>query len=475
MHKSVVTEISQAGLCIGCGICAGVCPSKSLIIAKKVNGDWAPKLTRQCPPYCGLCLEVCPFYQEAIDKDSLADEKYGMIQGINKDISAGFALDAYVGYSRVDNHREQGSSGGMATWLLEELLRRNLVDRVICVCKSQSSERLFDYNIIDNIEMVRKASGSKHYPVELGSVIQDILDSTSELTYAITGLPCYLKGLQLAMRKFPKLQRQIRYELGLVCVRLPNSYYTEYLIKLSGLDTGHMAQVTYRRTEGAKRAVDFLFHAETADGESGKALPFHGRYGAIGNYRYFQFNACNYCEDVFAEVADIVFMDAWLPEYERDPAGHSLIIVRNPFLQELLMAGREEGRCFLERIPLDRVLESQEGRVDLKRREIAGRLYHSQELGFKVPATRSVPSKKIYNKGKLLIRTRYKAQEESKRLWPIYRNRPLWLFHLRMLKVIWPFQILRLRNLLKRLSGVRQLVHRFSQAVTRHSNTTSII
>lgn len=31
--------------------------------------------------------------------------------------------------------------------------------------------------------------------------------------------------------------------------------------------------------------------------------------------------ACNYCDDVFAECADVTCMDAWLPEYSQDHRG----------------------------------------------------------------------------------------------------------------------------------------------------------
>ena len=35
------------------------------------------------------------------------------------------------------------------------------------------------------------------------------------------------------------------------------------------------------------------------------------------NNGYFQLPGCSHCDDIFAECADAVFMDAWLPEYAR--------------------------------------------------------------------------------------------------------------------------------------------------------------
>ena len=52
---------------------------------------------------------------------------------------------------------------------------------------------------------------------------------------------------------------------------------------------------------------------------SNQGLPYH-----LWHYQYFKHNACNFCDDVFGETADITFMDAWLPEYVRDYKGTSL-------------------------------------------------------------------------------------------------------------------------------------------------------
>jgi len=36
---------------------------------------------------------------------------------------------------------------------------------------------------------------------------------------------------------------------------------------------------------------------------------------------FFKLNACNFCDDIFAELADVVFMDAWIDPYIYDSKG----------------------------------------------------------------------------------------------------------------------------------------------------------
>ena len=35
-------------------------------------------------------------------------------------------------------------------------------------------------------------------------------------------------------------------------------------------------------------------------------------------YGYFKYKACDFCDDIFAECADITVGDAWLSRYKKD-------------------------------------------------------------------------------------------------------------------------------------------------------------
>ena len=51
---------------------------------------------------------------------------------------------------------------------------------------------------------------------------------------------------------------------------------------------------------------------------------------------FFQYEACNYCDDVIAETADISFGDAWVEPYSSDGRGTNVIVTRSSVVAELV-------------------------------------------------------------------------------------------------------------------------------------------
>ncbi len=452
MHLDVTSKIISNDICRGCGVCAGVCPSKALAMRWQENGDLVSIKVGECPPKCDLCLRVCPFNDQIYNEGTLAEERFGVIPGTYHDEAVGYYLSSYVGYSLMGGHRPRGSSGGMCTWMLEALLTTGCVDAVACVGRGEAHDRLFTYQILEDIEEVRAAASSRYYPVDIADVVRQLQSPGPDKKYAIVGLPCTLKALRLASMYLPRLRERVVFLLGLVCGHLPNRYYTEYLARLSGVMPDQIETVDYRLKEG-NRAINYHFRARAFGGTEGQPVPFLGRVSRAWREGYFQYNTCNYCDDVFAEVADAVFMDAWLPEYEAGPQGHSLVIVRHPQLQEFLEKGREERTCHLERIPINKVVASEEASVYRKKVEIGGRLYGAQRCGEWVPPKRVVPSEEIWRRHRHEIEARYAVQRVSKKLWPRLREAPLWRFHLAMWRVDWPLRVAfwwdRLRRLIR--------------------------
>lgn len=70
--------------------------------------------------------------------------------------------------------------------------------------------------------------------------------------------------------------------------------------------------------------------------------------GIAWNNRWVTPNACNFCDDVFAELADVCVMDAWLPEYSRDSRGTNLLISRTPMVSNFLVQGKSEEMISIE-------------------------------------------------------------------------------------------------------------------------------
>lgn len=373
-YRNVCELIVANDLCIGCGICAGICPKQVLEIRFNQYGEYTPvEFKEGCLPKCDLCLHACPFYDQKANEDSLASANFLAEPGIKHSVDAGYYLDTFVGYNADDEQRLSSASGGLATIFLSSLLEKKIVDRVICVVPDDNPEKLFRFTSVNNPGDVFDSAKSCYYPVEMSKVIREILDT--EVRYAIVGLPCFLKAIRLAAQNSPRLRNRIVVFAGIVCGQTKSKFFAEYLCKLKGGDPALMNYARFRVKDPEKPANNFGFQFKCSGGNV-KTATIYSKEGMSEAWLrgYFKPNACNFCDDIFAEVADVVYMDAWLERYINDPKGTNFAIVRNSSVLEILKTAACEGRIFLENIPIEAVLQSQRGVTEFKRSLLTDRL-----------------------------------------------------------------------------------------------------
>lgn len=172
----------------------------------------------------------------------------------------------------------------------------------------------------------------------------------------------------------------------------------------------------------SSRANNYYFQSVTNNNDRSKKVPFYGKISTAWTSRLFQLNACNYCDDLYAEVADASFMDAWLPEYMNDYQGHSIITVRNPEIHKIIEQGIKEKTCVLENLPIEKVLSSQESQWRGKSQRLRAELAHAEKKGKYVPATRQKANILDYRRMTYEIITQNWLHDSSKRLWPTIGN-----------------------------------------------------
>ncbi len=416
MKALVIRDIVKNDLCIGCGLCAACCPSGTLEMEWNRFGENNPVEKITCDKECGLCLKVCPFADGNDNEDIIGQRLYSNIPSIRHRIETGYYLESYVGYA--PDTRERGSSGGMATWLLSTLLKKGIVDYVIAVIPNDDPEKLFRYAILTDPESVLKSSGSAYYPVELSGVLKEIQDKNG--TCAIIGIPCFIKAIRLAAQKNVKFRDRILITLGLVCGQLKSKHYTEYISALSGVREP-LKKVFFRGKSPEKTASNFYFSCTSTEGGTGKIFWKEGVGEAFLN-RWFTPNACNHCDDIFAECADVTFMDAWLSEYSKDYKGTSLVLVRSAQIQNMIVDGITSEDIYLKIIPIQKVIQSQSDGIEEKRINLAYQLYLNTCAGIFSPQKRIKPMK-ITNpilKKKLLLTN--EMQRTSRSIWAEHSN-----------------------------------------------------
>lgn len=379
-----INVCTEQHLCIGCGVCAGICPVSNLQMEWNACGEYNPRDHGKCLGGCRKCLDACPFIDHSEDEDSLAEAKFGPVEGIDHTKETGYFLKSYVGHVAEAEYRTNGASGGAASWFLANILESGFVDKVVCVTPNDDPSCLFKFAIFNNPEDVRKSAKSAYYPIEISQVIKTILKD--EATYAVIGLPCFLKGLSLAALSNPSLKNRIKLMAGLTCGQLKSRGLSEYLVRHLGFNPKEVKQVAFRDKAPGKPASELIFSC--SDGNRKANLPWSDTYGPTWLSDQFSMDACSFCDDIFAELADVVFMDAWLPEYMSDERGTSIVLIRTKDINDIILHGIKDNKLSFEEISIEKVIKSQAGVIVKKHDMLALRLGFAKLKGEKLPHKR---------------------------------------------------------------------------------------
>jgi coenzyme F420-reducing hydrogenase beta subunit len=342
---------------------------------------------------------TCPFSPAAIDETQLATELFPAPN--QRDAALGHFQTAYVGHVSEEDFRLQGSSGGMVTWVATELLRRGLIDgvaHVIATEEPQKDGRYFRYRIARNEAEIRAGAKSRYYPIELSEILQTIREVPGR--YAVVGIPCFIKAVQLLRREDPVFRERIQFTLGLFCGHMKSARFVESFAWQMQVPATEIERVEYRQKDPSRPANWYNAKLTLRDGNSVNRDWWHLADGDWGAGFYMN-SACNFCDDVVAETSDISFGDAWVEPYSSDGKGTNVVVVRSPLVDQLVVNAIQEGRLQLEVVDNKFVEQTQAAGFRQRREGLAYRLtWHRR--GVK-PRKRVAPDSKTPTRQRKLI------------------------------------------------------------------------
>ena len=366
-------DVIRSGLCIGCGACVAQCAGETVEMRLDVYGQMKPAGSRAWLNRPTMPLAAsCPFSPDAENEDVIADRQFPDACG--RDPLIGRYEAAYVGHAGENAFRARGSSGGLVTWVAAELLRRGLVDGVAHVAPSprrKAEEPLFAYTISRSVEALRQGAKSRYYPVELSGVLRTIRSVPGR--YAVIGIPCFIKAVRLAAAQDPVLAGRIAFTLGLFCGHMKSARMAESFAWQMGAGMEEVTTLDYRVKSPDRPANWYRAQVSLSDGTTRAEDWWHmvdGDWGA----GFFQNHACNFCDDVVAETADISFGDAWVEPYSSDGRGTNVVIVRSRKLHEIISDGIASGRVVLDSVDAGFVAATQAAGFRHRREGLAFRL-----------------------------------------------------------------------------------------------------
>jgi coenzyme F420 hydrogenase subunit beta len=365
-----IEMVVKKNLCTGCGTCAGICPKNAIqMIIDHRKGIYLPQIVQEECSNCGICYNICPGHE--VNFKLINNEFFGQEPD---DPLLGNYLNCYTGYATDYEIRYNSASGGLITALLIFALEEGIIDGAL-VTKMRDDHPLEPQPFIARTrEEIISASGSKYCPVSANIALREILKNNGR--YAIVGLPCHLHGIRKAELIMPKLKERIVLHVGILCAKTISFLGTQYQLRRMGIKKENLEKISYRGkgwpgnmtivTKNNQRRITKL--NDYYDDKFGSFIP----------------HRCTLCMDKAAELADISFGDAWLPEIKRqDKVVTSIIISRNIKGADILQ--KMVGKKQIEIIKTNSAKVKESNDFSWKKTEIRARFSLTKLLGKEVP------------------------------------------------------------------------------------------
>ena len=415
-----ISSVVTADLCVGCGVCAGVCPNHAIEMHTS-KGLSLPKIDEGKCSKCRICVQSCPGY--SVNFQVLNDGVFGKQP---EDRLLGNFLECHLGRSNDDEVTAVASSGGILDQMLIYMLEKGLIDGVALARMKEGKPTEPEVFVARTREQVLSGAGSKYCPVSPGVVLERLLSERGR--FAVVGLPCHIHGFRKAEEIFPQLKSRIVLHVGLFCGHTVSFEGTNFLLEKFRVRMEDVVRLNYR----GNGCPDSM-HIHLKD-NSKLTVRFNRGWDAYWNVFspfFFTPQRCMMCPDQFNELADVSFGDAWLPELRSRRTRESVVIVRTDAAKKILAVLRGSGLLSLRVIPPDKVRESQAFSLNYKKKQLHGRLSLMRKLGRTTPKFVPEPSctRYIGFVGALLSLASLKASSQN-RFKSLLVHVPLPLFRL---------------------------------------------
>lgn len=406
--KELFNKVIDNGYCIGCGACAFHNPN--IKMTKDDFGFIQPVITEEYDllEYRDNLLEICPFYNSELNESVIGEKLYGDNPSVNNHFSTGYYLSAFAGHVQDDSIRMKSSSGGLGTWISKKMIETDLVDMIIHVKTSDKDGFLFSYQISDD-KSLSDGSKSRYYPIEMSKVLEFVIEN--DFRYLFVGLPCFVKAVRLLQDQHPLLKERIKFTLGLVCGHLKSDFFAKAIAWEKGIEPKEIKSIDFRTKNPDGLASNYGYTLETTSNDVPIIMDAKDSFVSNWGLGQFKYKACDYCDDVFAETADIVIGDAWLQNYNADWKGNNIVLIRNSIINQMFLSNLNELN--VDKLDISEAITSQKGGLEHRRTGLSYRLFLAESDSRWYPTKRVAASDNLPKKRKKIYRSRMDIQNLS--------------------------------------------------------------
>lgn len=371
-----IDVIVKNHLCSGCGVCISEDQTHQAKMIWNNEGFLVPLLGKSSTQ--DKMIKVCPFAIQQKDEDELGELFLKQPETQYHD-KIGYYYGLYAGYSQ--QFRETSSSGGIATYVFNTLLEQKIVDYLFIV---KEVDGQYAYQFFSNVEEITQISKTRYTPVTLEKLFQEL--SKVDGKVAVSGVACFVKAIRLKQMYDPVLKEKIAFIVGIICGGLKSRYYTDYLAQEAGCKSEY-SHAQYRVKNKESHALDYKFSCIEKSDKRIHMVDMQS-LGDMWGTGLFKSNACDFCDDVLTELADVSLGDAWISPYDKSGLGNSIIITRSPIADSLIQSGLNNSDLVLDSVDENAIIASQQGSFNHRQNGLLYRLSVFHNRGKETPHKR---------------------------------------------------------------------------------------
>ncbi len=370
MRLTTIKDVVDWRLCVGCGLCASICPEDKIKLVDIINDGIRPAIAGEgCGAYCE-CLRACPGYE-------IIHSPFAHHSGLMAELQQGWGpvLEIWEGYTADPEIRFNGSSAGLATALALYCLEKEDMYGVLHIEGDPEQPWRNKTVLSRDRTALLKRTGSRYAPASPCDSLNQIEAAPAPCVFI--GKPCDVAGLRKAQALRPQLDSKVGVAIGIFCAGTPSTQGTLDLLRQFKTNPDEVEEIRYRGKgwpgmyTAQLRGEDFPSHK----------MSYQNSWGFLQKYRPYR---CHLCPDGTGEFADLSCGDPWYREIEEDELGYSLVVVRTERGREILHRAMAAGYVHLERAEPHKLEQAQKNLLG-KRRAIWGRLIAMRAFGIPTP------------------------------------------------------------------------------------------
>lgn len=372
-----VEKVINGGFCVGCGGCAAIDSGINMRFNDK--GMYIPVVKE----VTNLKIdEVCPFSNKGAHENELAYPSLGK----SDEDKLGSYLSLKAGYDQDEASRLNSSSGGGASWILKQLFELGHIDKVIHVQESTAQGKQFKYSVSSSLEEINQGAKTRYYPIEISEVMEFV--KRNEGRYAFVGIPCFVKTVKRLALVDQDFADKLKFTISIFCGHLKSAAFGESLAWQLGVKPNNIQKIDYRHKISTAPANEYGIEVTDHDAKT-HVSQMKNLLGKDWGMGAFRLKACDFCDDIVGELADVSFGDAWLEKYKSDSKGTNLIIIRNEVIRNIFEKGFENKSFYTEDISSAEVVKSQDASYRHRRNGVTYRAKKYQKKSKWYPIKRS--------------------------------------------------------------------------------------